>query len=81
MSPNRAGLTAREIEVLRLLAVGMRNADIAAQLVASPRTVDHHVSAVLGKLRVKTRSQAVAAAMRLGLVQVLSASIEGYAPG
>ncbi len=64
-----AGLTQREWEVLQLLTGGMRNAEIAARLVVSPRTVDHHVSAVLSKLHVRTRSEAVAAAIRLGLVQ------------
>jgi DNA-binding CsgD family transcriptional regulator len=68
-SANPAGLTAREIEILRLIAAGMRNAEIAARLVVSPRTVDHHVSAVLGKLKVRSRGEAVAAALRLGLVQ------------
>jgi len=68
-SPHPAGLTAREGEVLLLLAAGMRNAEIAAHLVVSPRTVDHHVSAVLRKLKVSTRSQAITAAIRLGLVQ------------
>jgi DNA-binding CsgD family transcriptional regulator/tetratricopeptide (TPR) repeat protein len=63
------GLTQREREVLQLLTAGMRNAEIAARLVVSPRTVDHHVSAVLAKLNVRTRSEAVAAAIRLGLVQ------------
>jgi DNA-binding CsgD family transcriptional regulator/tetratricopeptide (TPR) repeat protein len=68
--PSRtAGLTDREVEVLRLLAAGWRNADIAAHLVVSPRTVDHHVSAILKKLSVRSRSEAVTAALRLGLVQ------------
>jgi DNA-binding CsgD family transcriptional regulator len=62
-------LTQREWEVLQLLTAGMRNAEIAARLVVSPRTVDHHVSAVLAKLNVRTRSEAVAAAIRLGLVE------------
>jgi DNA-binding CsgD family transcriptional regulator len=68
-SAHPAGLTAREVEVLRLLAGGMRNAEIAARLVVSPRTVDHHVSAVLRKLNARTRSEAITAALRLGLVQ------------
>lgn len=68
-SAHPVGLTQREREVLQLLTAGMRNAEIAARLVVSPRTVDHHVSAVLTKLSVRTRSEAVAAAIRLGLVQ------------
>jgi DNA-binding CsgD family transcriptional regulator len=62
-------LTQREGEVLQLLAAGMRNAAIAAHLFVSPRTVDHHVSALLAKLHARTRSEAVATAIRLGLVQ------------
>ncbi len=64
---NPAGLTARELEVLQLLCDGLRNAQIAAQLVVSERTVDHHVSAVLRKLDVDTRGEAAAAAARLGI--------------
>ena len=44
---NAAALTVRELEVLRLVALGLRNAEVADQLVLSPRTVDHHVSAIL----------------------------------
>ena len=64
---NPAGLTAREIEVLGLLTQGLRNAQIAKQLVVSEKTVDHHVSAILRKLDVSTRGEAVAQAGRLGL--------------
>jgi DNA-binding NarL/FixJ family response regulator len=64
---NPAGLTAREIEVVTLLAQGLRNAEIAERLVVSQKTVDHHVSAILRKLDVRTRGEAAGAAARLGL--------------
>ena len=64
---NPAGLTARELEVLALLAEGLRNKQIALRLVVSDKTVDHHVSAVLRKLDVGSRGEAVAEALRLGL--------------
>src|SRR5262249_30199485 len=63
-----AGLTQRETEVLRLLAEGLSNAQIAARLFLSGRTVDHHVSAILRKLDVPTRRRASAEAVRLGIV-------------
>ncbi|MGH2887838.1 MAG: helix-turn-helix domain-containing protein [Solirubrobacteraceae bacterium] len=58
----------RELEVVPLMADGLRNAEIAARLVISDRTVDHHVSAILRKLNVRTRGEAIAAAVRLGLL-------------
>ena len=64
---NPAGLTARELDVLALLAEGMRNADIAERLVVSAKTVDHHVSAILRKLGVPTRAAAAEEAARLSL--------------
>jgi len=65
---NPAGLTAREAEVLQLLADGLSYAEVAERLVLSEKTVGHHVSAVLRKLGEPTRSRAVAAALRLGVV-------------
>jgi ATP/maltotriose-dependent transcriptional regulator MalT len=61
------GLTRREHEILTLICVGHTNAEIAARLFISAKTVDHHVSAVLGKLAVPSREAAAAKAARLGL--------------
>jgi DNA-binding NarL/FixJ family response regulator len=58
-------LTEREQEVLRLLGPGLTNREIASRLYLSPKTVEHHVSAVLSKLGLKTRSQAAALATRV----------------
>jgi DNA-binding CsgD family transcriptional regulator/tetratricopeptide (TPR) repeat protein len=71
---NPAGLTNRELEVLPLLAEGLRNAEIAQRLVVAPKTVDHHVSSILRKLGVSTRGQASAAAGQLGITPTARAS-------
>ena len=64
---NPAGLTARELEVLALVAEGLRNGEIAKQLFVSEKTVGHHVSAILRKLGVRSRGEASAEARRLGI--------------
>jgi DNA-binding CsgD family transcriptional regulator len=62
---NPAGLTGRELEVLALLGEGLRDAEIADRLVVSPKTVGHHVSAILRKLGVPNRVAAAEEAARL----------------
>ena len=64
------GLTQREREVLELICDGRTNAEIAAQLFISAKTVDHHVSAVLAKLDAPTRRAAASQAARLGLAGI-----------
>ncbi|HEU4807553.1 MAG TPA: helix-turn-helix transcriptional regulator, partial [Homoserinimonas sp.] len=65
-SEHPAGLTARESEIIGLMADGLSNADIAGRLVISTRTVDHHVSAILRKLGVASRRDAVKALPTVG---------------
>jgi DNA-binding NarL/FixJ family response regulator len=62
------GLTEREQEVLRLVAAGRGNRDIAAELFISPRTASVHVSNIFSKLQVTSRGEAAAAAHRLHLL-------------
>jgi DNA-binding CsgD family transcriptional regulator len=63
-----AGLTERELEVLRLVAAGRSNKEIAAELFISPKTASVHVSNILGKFTVSTRTEAAARAHALGLL-------------
>jgi DNA-binding NarL/FixJ family response regulator len=65
---NGALLSEREVEVLRLLAAGKANADIARELFLSPYTVRNHISSILAKLQIANRTEAAAYAIRSGLV-------------
>lgn len=66
---NPAGLTSREVQVLRLLVRGHTNSELAHRLHISAKTVDHHVSSILEKLDVRSRTEAVGAAMGLGILR------------
>ncbi|HEX8006665.1 MAG TPA: LuxR C-terminal-related transcriptional regulator, partial [Trebonia sp.] len=70
-APVRFGLTEREVEVLRLVAAGRGNRDIAAELFISPKTASVHVSNILAKLGVATRTEAAAVTHRLHLIDEL----------
>ena len=63
-------LTARELDVLRLLATGMTNKAIAARLAISDQTVKFHVAEILGKLGTANRTSAVRRALRKGLIPI-----------
>jgi NarL family two-component system response regulator LiaR len=65
--PGARVLTARELEVLRLVARGLSNGEIAKQLVLSAATISYHVSNILGKLHLDNRTQAALYALREGL--------------
>jgi DNA-binding NarL/FixJ family response regulator len=65
-----AALTARELDVLRLLAAGLQNKEIGARLVITERTVKFHVSSILGKLGAGNRTEAVTIAAQQGLIDL-----------
>jgi DNA-binding CsgD family transcriptional regulator len=72
---NPGHLTERQLEVLRLMAAGHTNAEIADRLIVSPRTAEHHVGAVLAKLDARTRREALRRARDLGLVTAPSGEL------
>jgi DNA-binding NarL/FixJ family response regulator len=64
-----SGLSAREVEVLRLVAAGSSNREVAEALVISPRTAEHHVQHIYAKIGVSTRAAAAMFAMQHGLLR------------
>lgn len=65
---NPSGLTARELQILTLIAQGLHNGEVAKKLSRSPRTIDHHVAGIYAKLGIKSRLQAAKVAGDLGLL-------------
>ncbi len=66
---NPAGLTKRQLEVLRLLPEGLSNSEIASKLFLSSKTVDHHISAILSKLNLHSRTEAATFAQSRGIIK------------
>jgi DNA-binding CsgD family transcriptional regulator/tetratricopeptide (TPR) repeat protein len=69
---NPAGLTPRQFEILLLLAEGLRNAEIAERLSTTPKTVEHHITAVLTKLNARSRAEAVSIAHQRGIISTVT---------
>jgi len=78
---NPAGLTSREVQVLALLVRGHTNSELANRLHLSTKTVEHHISSILEKLEVHSRTEAVAAAFGLGIVKAAAAGEASGAGG
>jgi len=70
LPPSEEPLTEREVEVLKLLAQGLQNKEIAEELVISERTVSTHVSNILSKLHLANRTQAALYALKEGLARL-----------
>jgi DNA-binding NarL/FixJ family response regulator len=68
--PETAALTARELEVLRMMAEGAANKNIAWKLGISEHTVKFHVASILGKLNAASRTEAVTTGIRKGLILI-----------
>jgi len=67
-TPDDGALTTRELEILRLIAQGLENKEIAERLSIAPKTVGTHVHHILRKLHTRNRVEAVMCAARLGLI-------------
>jgi DNA-binding NarL/FixJ family response regulator len=68
--PPVEGLTTREFEVLRLVAEGLHNREIAARLGVTEHTVKFHLGAIFGKLGATTRTEAVQRGLRMGVIEI-----------
>jgi len=76
--PRPAGLTARQVDVLRLVAAGRSNKEVAAALVISPRTAEHHVQGIYARIGASTRAGAAMFAMEHGLLDAADPMIKGH---
>jgi DNA-binding CsgD family transcriptional regulator len=70
LEPPVESLTPREFEVLRLVAEGLHNRDIAERLGVTEHTVKFHLGAIFGKLGASTRTEAVQKGLRLGVIEI-----------